>query len=110
LKLSDKNFFETDLIDFGEEKNKQLGKLINYEGILNDELDSSYVFGSIHDGVFLGTIGSKNGKYFIEPARRYSDNASFHSIIYHESDIDLIEDHFYSELGNFNLILYFDHS
>ncbi len=59
---------------------------------MNDELDSSYVFGYIHDGIFIGTIITNDGKYFVEPTKRYSNNASFHSIIYHEKDIVINKD------------------
>lgn len=51
----------------------------------------SVVFGSLHDGVFEGKIMSKYDNYFVEKASRYfpnNANASFHTIIYKESDVE----------------------
>lgn len=48
----------------------------------------SYVFGSIVDGVFEGKISSPDtGAYYVEKARRYFPNETFHSVIYHENDV-----------------------
>jgi disintegrin and metalloproteinase domain-containing protein 10 len=48
----------------------------------------SYVFGSIVDGVFEGKISSPDtGAYYVEKARHYFPNETFHSVIYHENDV-----------------------
>ncbi|XP_076853321.1 disintegrin and metalloproteinase domain-containing protein 10 isoform X2 [Brachyhypopomus gauderio] len=46
--------------------------------------------GSIVDGKFEGFIQSHQGTYYVEPAERYlkDQNTPFHSVIYHEDDID----------------------
>uniref|UniRef100_H3CVB6 Disintegrin and metalloproteinase domain-containing protein 10 n=1 Tax=Tetraodon nigroviridis TaxID=99883 RepID=H3CVB6_TETNG len=46
--------------------------------------------GSVVDGRFEGFIRTNQGTYYVEPSERYlkGKNASFHSIIYHEDDID----------------------
>lgn len=53
---------------------------------------NSYVFGSIHDGVFEGKIITENNAYFVEHAKRYFPNGThrdygFHSVIYNERDV-----------------------
>jgi len=59
-----------------------------YEGELKGE-PGSKVRGSIIDGVFAGKISSPKGNYFVERSDFYfSDPQSFHSVIYHEKDID----------------------
>ncbi|XP_048828902.1 disintegrin and metalloproteinase domain-containing protein 10-like [Brienomyrus brachyistius] len=46
--------------------------------------------GSIVDGKFEGFIKTFHGTYYVEPAERYlkDRDVPFHSIIYHENDID----------------------
>ncbi|KAI4830806.1 hypothetical protein KUCAC02_002413 [Chaenocephalus aceratus] len=46
--------------------------------------------GSVVDGRFEGFIKSHQGTYYIEPSERYlkDQNVPFHSIIYHEDDIN----------------------
>ncbi|XP_073692307.1 disintegrin and metalloproteinase domain-containing protein 10 isoform X1 [Garra rufa] len=46
--------------------------------------------GSIMDGKFEGFIKSHQGTYYVEPSERYlkDQNVPYHSIIYHEDDID----------------------
>ncbi|KAK2913794.1 hypothetical protein Q8A67_002193 [Cirrhinus molitorella] len=46
--------------------------------------------GSIVDGKFEGFIKSHQGTYYVEPSERYlkDQNVPYHSIIYHEDDID----------------------
>ncbi|KAI5626321.1 disintegrin and metalloproteinase domain-containing protein 10 isoform X1 [Silurus asotus] len=46
--------------------------------------------GSIVDGKFEGFIQSHKGTYYVEPAERYlrERDVSYHSVIYHEDDID----------------------
>uniref|UniRef100_A0A674NF73 Disintegrin and metalloproteinase domain-containing protein 10 n=1 Tax=Takifugu rubripes TaxID=31033 RepID=A0A674NF73_TAKRU len=46
--------------------------------------------GSVVDGRFEGFIKTHQGTYYVEPSERYlkGQKASFHSIIYHEDDID----------------------
>lgn len=53
---------------------------------------NSFVFGSIHDGVFEGKIVTDTHAYFVEHAKRYFPNQThldygFHSIIYNERDV-----------------------
>ncbi len=60
---------------------------IHYEGRLVSEPNTSFVKGSIINGLFTGTIRSLNGIYQVEAAARYNDSSTSHSIIYHESDI-----------------------
>ncbi|XP_030622036.1 disintegrin and metalloproteinase domain-containing protein 10 [Chanos chanos] len=50
----------------------------------------SLTHGSIIDGKFEGFIKSHQGTYYVEPSERYlkEHNVPFHSVIYHEDDID----------------------
>ena len=51
------------------------------------------MFGTIINGVFIGTIEIANdGRYYIEAAKRYLNNSDAHSIIYHENEIELNDD------------------
>ncbi|XP_056642317.1 disintegrin and metalloproteinase domain-containing protein 10 isoform X1 [Diorhabda sublineata] len=64
-----------------------------YHGHILGEVDS-VAFGSVIDGVFEGKIMlPKKGAYYVEKARHYfpdSDryNRTFHSVIYHEDDVE----------------------
>ncbi|XP_043946650.1 disintegrin and metalloproteinase domain-containing protein 10-like [Protopterus annectens] len=59
-----------------------------YSGKLQDEANS-FCHGSITDGHFEGFVQTNNGTFYIEPIRRYTEeNTNYHSIIYHENDID----------------------
>ncbi|KAJ8408273.1 hypothetical protein AAFF_G00256870 [Aldrovandia affinis] len=59
-----------------------------YSGELEDEEGSS-CHGAILKGQFEGSIGTRNGTYYVEPLHRYTTNQSeHHSVIYHEDDID----------------------
>ncbi|XP_059486798.1 disintegrin and metalloproteinase domain-containing protein 10 [Neocloeon triangulifer] len=59
-----------------------------YKGHILGEPES-YVFGSIINGVFEGKIHSPHtGGYFIEKANKYFPNQTFHSLIYHENDVE----------------------
>ncbi|KAK0168219.1 hypothetical protein PV327_002044 [Microctonus hyperodae] len=54
---------------------------------------NSYAFGSISDGVFHGQMASPDiGTWFVEKAHYYfrphAINDSFHSVIYHENDVN----------------------
>lgn len=54
---------------------------------------NSYAFGSISDGVFHGQMTSPDiGTWFVEKAHYYfrphAINDSFHSVIYHENDVN----------------------
>ena len=55
---------------------------------------NSFVFGSIHDGVFEGKIISEKDSYYVEKAKHYFPNRSsyidegFHSVIYNEKDVN----------------------
>lgn len=94
LKLheSTKNSYSTSpSIELGTNKHSATNLVDLYEGILLDEPDTSQVSGTLIDGTFYGTIDSDiNGKYFIEPAKKYNHTLqAAHSIIYHETDIDL---------------------
>lgn len=61
-----------------------------YDGYLADEPKDSLVSGTIIDGIFTGTVTSKkDGIYHIEPAKKYEKNSDAHSIVFHETDIDL---------------------
>ncbi|KAL2089814.1 hypothetical protein ACEWY4_014502 [Coilia grayii] len=66
-----------------------------FSGRLEDE-DQSSCHGSIIQGLFQGSIATANGTYHVEPMHSYTTNSKseFHSIIYHEDDIDM------SALGN----------
>ena len=49
----------------------------------------SKVHGSIINGVFAGKIVTPKGNYYVERSDFYfNDPQSFHSVIYHEKDID----------------------
>ncbi|KAI5608973.1 ADAM metallopeptidase domain 10b precursor, partial [Silurus asotus] len=59
-----------------------------YTGELYGE-QGSVTHGSVIDGKFEGFINTNQGTYYVEPAERYlGDNMPFHSVIYHEDDID----------------------
>ncbi|KAF5907591.1 disintegrin and metalloproteinase domain-containing protein 10-like, partial [Clarias magur] len=60
-----------------------------YTGELYDE-QGSLTHGSVVDGKFEGFINTHHGTYYVEPAERYlgDKNVPFHSVIYHEGDID----------------------
>lgn len=60
-----------------------------YSGHLSGETDT-FTHGSLIDGRFEGFIKTRKGTYYVEPSERYlkNDNLNFHSIIYHEDDID----------------------
>lgn len=54
---------------------------------------SSYVFGSIINGVFEGKIVTDQDAYYVENAKHYFPNGTyndhgFHSIIYNENHVD----------------------
>ncbi|XP_024151231.1 disintegrin and metalloproteinase domain-containing protein 10 [Oryzias melastigma] len=49
---------------------------------------NTLIHGSVVDGRFEGFIKTHQGTYYIEPAERYFQNKSVHSVIYHEHDID----------------------
>ncbi|XP_077419472.1 disintegrin and metalloproteinase domain-containing protein 10 isoform X1 [Vanacampus margaritifer] len=57
------------------------GKLLGEDGTLSH--------GSVINGRFEGFIKTQQGIYYVEPSERYlrGNNATFHSIIYHEDDI-----------------------
>lgn len=77
--------------DYIEVDNKQYltKKFIFYNGTLVDE-PNSYASGSIIDGVFYGTIITREGKYHVESSKRYNESIiKSHSIIYHENDAKL---------------------
>ncbi|XP_039626154.1 disintegrin and metalloproteinase domain-containing protein 10 isoform X1 [Polypterus senegalus] len=50
----------------------------------------SMTHGSILDGRFEGFIQTPQGTFYVEPSERYlkGKSAAFHSVIYHEDDID----------------------
>ncbi|XP_060770598.1 disintegrin and metalloproteinase domain-containing protein 10-like [Neoarius graeffei] len=60
-----------------------------YTGELYGE-QGSLTHGSVVDGKFEGFINTHHGTYYVEPAERYlgDKNVPFHSVIYHEDDID----------------------
>ncbi|XP_060742213.1 disintegrin and metalloproteinase domain-containing protein 10-like isoform X1 [Tachysurus vachellii] len=60
-----------------------------YTGELYDEQGSA-IHGSVVDGKFEGFINTHHGTYYVEPVERYlgDKNVPFHSVIYHEDDID----------------------
>ena len=64
-----------------------------YEGRLADEPHTSSVFGTIIDGVFVGTINSpKHGKFYVESSKRYEvADEDAHAIVYHEDDVNSAE-------------------
>ena len=60
-----------------------------YEGHLIDEPETSFVSGTIINGLFVGKIESKDhGVYFVEPAQRYNATSKADSVIYHEDDVN----------------------
>ena len=84
---SEVSHFETDFIEVDDEK-VPVSDLKAYEGKLIDEVES-YVKGAMIDGIFIGEVSSqKDGVYYIESAKRYSNIDNAHSIIYHEDDIN----------------------
>lgn len=60
-----------------------------YSGHLFGEKDT-LTHGSLVNGRFEGFIKTHQGTYYVEPSERYlkNGNADFHSVIYHEDDID----------------------
>ncbi|TRZ01190.1 hypothetical protein DNTS_035506 [Danionella cerebrum] len=59
-----------------------------YSGILEDDKGSSCQ-GSVLEGQFEGSITTGNGTFYVEPISRYTTtNSDYHSIIYHEDDVD----------------------
>ncbi|KAJ8278619.1 hypothetical protein COCON_G00056850 [Conger conger] len=62
-----------------------------YSGQLEDDGRSS-CHGTILQGQFEGTIETANGTYFVEPMSRYSTSQTDHSVIYHEDDIDDLDE------------------
>uniref|UniRef100_UPI00358EFA1F disintegrin and metalloproteinase domain-containing protein 10 isoform X2 n=1 Tax=Myxine glutinosa TaxID=7769 RepID=UPI00358EFA1F len=60
-----------------------------YSGEIYGE-DSSMCHGSIINGRFEGFVSTYAGAYYIEPVERYfpKDDMHFHSVMYHENDID----------------------
>uniref|UniRef100_A0A3B3ZRD6 Disintegrin and metalloproteinase domain-containing protein 10 n=1 Tax=Periophthalmus magnuspinnatus TaxID=409849 RepID=A0A3B3ZRD6_9GOBI len=60
-----------------------------YSGHLFGERDT-LSHGSVVNGRFEGFIRTHQGTYYVEPAERYlkNTNVNFHSVIYHEDDID----------------------
>ncbi|CAL1604080.1 unnamed protein product [Knipowitschia caucasica] len=60
-----------------------------YSGHIFGEKDT-LTHGSVVDGRFEGFIKTHQGTYYVEPAERYlkNTNVNFHSVIYHEDDID----------------------
>ncbi|RNA27851.1 disintegrin and metallo ase domain-containing 10 isoform X1 [Brachionus plicatilis] len=86
LKPVKSKFFQKDFIEIGSQevsiKDFQL-----YEGHLADEPQDSHVTGTIIDGIFTGTVKSKqDGVYYIEPAKKYNEKEQ-NSIVYHEKDV-----------------------
>ncbi|XP_033843907.1 disintegrin and metalloproteinase domain-containing protein 10 [Periophthalmus magnuspinnatus] len=69
-----------------------------YSGHLFGERDT-LSHGSVVNGRFEGFIRTHQGTYYVEPAERYlkNTNVNFHSVIYHEDDIDY--PHKYSSEG-----------
>jgi hypothetical protein len=92
LKLSPtESLFKHDFIEV-DNKKYPTNRFIFYKGKLNNEEDS-HASGSIIDGVFYGTINTKDGKYHIESSKRQNDSSiKSKSIIYHENDVKLIHD------------------
>lgn len=60
-----------------------------YSGHLHGEKDT-LTHGSLVNGRFEGFIKTHQGTYYVEPSERYlkNGNVNFHSVIYHEDDID----------------------
>lgn len=64
-----------------------------YYGHLHGEPETSKVYGSIINGVFQhGVIKTVNGTYYVDHIKNHLDgkmtSPSFHSVIYHENDVD----------------------
>ena len=64
-----------------------------YKGHLAND-PHSLCFGDIVDGIFDGQIHTQDGIYYVEQSNRYFENyaglqksPTFHSVIYHESNI-----------------------
>jgi len=71
---------------------KQPFKVITYTGYLIEEPEDSVVYGTIIEGLFTGSIKTKNGTFYIEINKSYTNQTNNpHSIIYHESDIKNID-------------------
>ncbi|KAK3728250.1 hypothetical protein QZH41_019619 [Actinostola sp. cb2023] len=47
----------------------------------------SKVHGVVEHGRFRGKIIGREGNFYVEPAKRYLDDADFHSVIYREADV-----------------------
>ncbi|KAI1904346.1 hypothetical protein AGOR_G00004710 [Albula goreensis] len=60
-----------------------------YTGELHGE-KGTLSHGAVVDGKFEGFIQTRQGTYYVEPTERYlkDQDASFHSVIYHEDDIE----------------------
>ncbi|TSK13412.1 Disintegrin and metalloproteinase domain-containing protein 10 [Bagarius yarrelli] len=61
-----------------------------YTGELYGE-QGSLTHGAVIDGKFEGFINTHQGMYYVEPVERYlgDKNVPFHSVIYHEDDIEM---------------------
>lgn len=90
LNPTDKSHFKAKHIEFHSASKKLLKVPHNviYEGFLIDEPDTSSVKGHVIDGLFVGSIETKDGTYFVEPAKKYDQATTDHSIIYHEADVN----------------------
>ncbi|XP_048109384.1 LOW QUALITY PROTEIN: disintegrin and metalloproteinase domain-containing protein 10 [Alosa alosa] len=93
LRQDSEGFADNFKIDLGE-RDTVVDLSHVFSGKLEDE-DQSSCHGSVLQGLFQGFITTANGTYHVEPLHSYTTNESeFHSIIYHEDDIDM------SSLGN----------
>lgn len=82
--------FATRDVEVGQ-KRPALDSLVRfYMGYVADEPYDSYASGTIIDGIFYGTIRTRDRhKYFVEAARKYNHTLNAHSIAYRERDINL---------------------
>ena len=92
LKPTQQSHFKEDFVEVDLNKTNIKPELIVYEGYLLDEPDSSSITGYIINGLFIGTINTAKGKYFVEPSLRYNSTANFNSIVYHETDLNSNEE------------------
>ncbi|GAA6230881.1 disintegrin and metalloproteinase domain-containing protein 10 isoform X1 [Lates japonicus] len=85
----DTTLFSPDLIIdvSGEERSVDTSHI--YSGEIFGE-KGSLTHGSVVDGRFEGFIKTYQGTYYVEPSERYlqDDNVPFHSVIYHEDDVN----------------------
>ena len=59
----------------------------HYHGVVEGDTDS-HVYGSIRDGVFDGTIHTKDETLYVERSPRYFPNeSSIHSVIYNDKHV-----------------------